>query len=75
MILQADTNMAVSAPEFSDTGAILNAYRTWKGNNQASAVELYNFMTEPSNQRNAFLSRFARQVTAVNNLYVRQRYF
>jgi len=66
--------MAIAAVEFSDRSSMLGKYRVWAGSSQTSTAELFDFMTVPSNNRQAFLSTLDRDVRPVSKLYVRQIY-
>ena len=56
MILKPKHNMAVSSVSSTDTSALLTAYMDWSANESATAAELYNFITNQSAERRAFLS-------------------
>ena len=56
MILEQELNTPITAPAFTSTATVLTKYRTFVGNQLASASELYTFLTTPSQRRDKFLS-------------------
>ena len=73
MILKPKYNMATSSVSFSnaDLNTLLEAYRTWSGNADATAAQLYSFITTPGGARKDFLTTVSLTGT-VNANYILQ---
>ena len=73
MILKPKYNMPTTSVSFSnaDLNTLLEAYRTWSGNADATAAQLYSFITTPGGARKDFLSTLSITGT-VNANYILQ---
>lgn len=73
MILKPKYNMPTTSVSFSnaDLNTLLEAYRTWSGNADATAAQLYSFITTPGGARKDFLSTVSLTGT-VNANYILQ---
>ena len=73
MILKPKYNMPTTSVSFSnaDLNTLLEAYRTWSGNADATAAQLYSFITTPGGARKDFLSTVSITGT-VNANYILQ---
>ena len=72
MILKPKHNIAVSSVSTDAASALLTAYREWTSNESATAAELYNFITNQSAERRAFLST-VNITSTVNANYIIQK--
>ena len=73
MILKPKYNMPTTSVSFSnaDLNTLLEAYRSWSGNADATAAQLYSFITTPGGARKDFLSTVSLTGT-VNANYILQ---
>ena len=73
MILKPKYNMPTTSVSFSnaDLNTLLEAYRTWSGNADATAAQLYSFITTPGGARKDFLTTVSLTGT-VNSNYIIQ---
>ena len=64
--------MSVSSVSSFEVSGLLTAYMDWSANQSATAAELYNFMTNQSAERRAFLST-VNITSTVNANYIIQK--
>jgi len=63
MILKQEQNTPLLAPQFSDMNAALLAYRIFSGREVCTMLNFINFITQPSTERDEFLSTFTQSIT------------
>ena len=56
MILEYKLNLPLACISVTDAVPVLSDYREWSGNETATMIDLYNFLTNPSSERRIFLS-------------------
>jgi len=74
MILKQNQNTPVAAPQFNDLTAVLEIYRTYRGNYILQISQLVDFVTSPSPEREEFLTLLNVEFRTMNNKYIKQIY-
>jgi hypothetical protein len=72
MILENKNNIPVSATQFEDVAAVLDAFRTWKGFAFLTPADLFLFISKPSPERDEFLATLNVTVKVVKTDFATQ---